>query len=320
MFFIFEIVNAIPDDAQLLVEIAEEALPACVGLLQRFPDNSAFDDIFSVISAFHTKIDAPNETMFTCLGLVLEIVGSDPDMMTSMQNIAYLTAPLILSPEFPQRAELAGLCCQAVRAFIDCLVAESDVDNLAYAVLLAGALILALGPPCFDFLSIVCEVPSLIVDESGTILYSACVFAASAALLAPGVDSSAALGTLPPELVDFIIAKTAPGVLQTYNEMKIGFLALLKFAEHGRVDAWSLCFQILPALAELRAEREMNREMKMRTARDVVGLGELNFAPLVIPFSLGPVETLDEFSLFLSLAAKLSLTPEQKAICDSIFS
>jgi hypothetical protein len=316
MALIFEIINTLPDDSQLLIEISEGALPACIDLLQKFPETTAFDDIFSVISVFHTKIDNVTEVMFTCLGLVLELVLNDSDLMTAMQNIAYLAAPVILSPGFSDRGELVGLTCEAVKTFIDCQMPELDIDNLSYALLMAGALILALGGYCLSFMGAVFQAATIIEDDSGTILFSACVFATSAALFTPNIDFAA---TFPVEFVDFIIGKMSPAVLQTYPEMKMGFLALLKLAECGRGDAWELCFELLPALADLRREREMNRENRMRTAREVLGQGDATFEPLVIPFALGRLEPVDEFAVFMELAGKQTLTAEQKAICESVF-
>ena len=159
-------------------------------------------------------------------------------------------------------------------------------------------------------------------DKSSTCLFSACVFAFSSALI---VNSDEALQKISKEAIDFILPKINKSTCQTYKELKMGMIFLLKATLLGSEDAYALAVENLQPLCERREENEMNLEAKMATASQLIqdqDDEEAEFAPLIIPFNL-PSDGFDELELFGEVTQNSGLfqklPPQQQRIVNDIF-
>lgn len=322
LYSIFEIVNAIPDDEPILIELSESSLPECISLLKEYPNNHCFNDIFLLISVFNTKIDQVTETMIKCYISALEIIQSDEVLMTSMQEICYFMCPIILSDIFPTNQELINQTIEICKTFLQYTSQEEDYDGHAYAILIVASLIQSIGQPSLIFLPNIFESLTLVKDPSSVILFSSCVVAIASALMIQNLESSV-FNSIPRAFIDFIIQKTTPSTLQTYKEMKLGFILLLKCIINDRIDAYPIAVNLLPALCERKIEYEMNINDKMLTAKQLENENSnAEFPPLIIPFVL-PSDKFDEYQLFGNISSNRSLynmlSNEQKNIIHQIF-
>ena len=307
LYSMFEIVNAIPDDAPILAELTELCLPHCVELFTRYPENNAFDDIFLFISAFNSKIDNVTDTMYDCLNRVLDIVAADVEaLMNSMQNIAFMMCPIILSPGFPAHAHLVGKCFEITTKLMQCTTDLGDVDLHAYTIMIAGTLILVTGNQGFPFMEPVCHAIVSVKDNTGVILFSACVYAITCSLLAENTKLEETFAALPGEVIQLLIAKISGATLQTYKELRMGFIALLLFTQCGNKDAYITAVNCLESLYEKKLENDLPPQQKMAQAIDRE-TGAAEFPPLVIPFALRRIDTIDPFAMFADITKRFNL-------------
>ena len=321
LYSVFEIVNAIPDDAPILVEISEFALPACIQLFHQFPENHAYNDILLLMGAFNTKIDNVTETMISSYFEILQIIKKDEVLLqNSMDSICFLMCPIIVNSIFKGNSQLIGATVNILMYFLQVNIKEEDKDGLAYSILIIASLIQSIGDSGMAFIPHICQALSLVTDKSETCLFSACVFALSSALM---VNSEKAFSMISQEAFGFILPKINENTLQTYKELKMGFYLLLKVTQLGIKEAYSSSVNLLKALCERKVENNMDLEEKMRTASELIQKQQdAEFPPLIIPFNL-PSDTVDEFELFGQITKTSGLfqqlTREQQQIVREIF-
>lgn len=322
LYSMFEIVNAIPDDAPLLSEISEIILPGCIGLFQQFPDNTVYDDIFLLISAFNTKLDNITPTMVTAFMHVLEIVKTDEVFLHAMKSIAFLMCPIIANQGFKENSPMIAATVANLMHFHQFCLKEEDKDLFAYEILIIATLIQSIGESGFPFIPHIAAAFQQVNDPSATCLFSACLFAFSSAAI---VNPQKAFESFPQEIIQSILPNINMSTLQTYKELKMGFIFLLKAVQMGVEQAYVAAVQLLPALCERKKEHEMDLEEKMTTASALIANEEEEvaaFPPLIIPFVL-PSDGIDEFGLFHELTQQSQLfsklTPEQQQIVNQIY-
>jgi hypothetical protein len=319
LYSMFEIVNAIPDDAALLEELCDECLPKCIALLLSYPSLQCFSDIFLFISAFTSKIDKKRPVMFECCSYVLNQTIVDEVVMTAMRELAFMICPLIVSSGFTESGILE-LTIASVRRFLEFTLKENDIDDHGYALLICGCLFLGVGEMATEFIPVIVNSIGLVKEREagGDILFSACVFAVSSWFMTCGKTC-----VFPDEVIRELIERIGFECLRTYKELKMGFLLLLKFAEMGAVDAFEKAATLLPYLAELKMEHETDLVSKMKTAEEVNGFGEADFPPLIIPFDLPQIDAVNEFDWFRSILTEKSfesrLSSEQMLIIRKLF-
>lgn len=138
----FEIINAIPDDEPILVELSETLLPACIEFFNKYPENDSFKDIFSIISVFNTKIDNITKTMIQTYVDILQIIKKDIDVYSNaMIDIAYIMCPIIAHSEFKENSQLIASTVDTLMHLIKTCMSEEDKDDLAYVILTIATLI-----------------------------------------------------------------------------------------------------------------------------------------------------------------------------------
>ena len=298
LYSMFEIVNAIPDDTPVLIELSEFCLPMCIEMFERYPDNTAFNDIFLLIAAFNSKIDNVTETMYHCLDRVLDIINADETLMNSMQSISYVMCPIILSAGFVEHQEIAAKCFEITARFVRFTSELGDIDLHAYSILIAGTLILVGGQQGFVFLEPVCHAIVSLKDNSGVVLFSSCVYAIACALVAENSKPEEILASIPAAVIDFMIAHIGGGTLQTYKELKIGFIVLLLMAQCGRKDAYVAAVNCLEDLTRRKHEQDLPIHQKL-TLDDTSGAAE--FPPLVIAFAVRRIDMINPFLMFVEI-------------------
>jgi hypothetical protein len=321
LYRMFEIVNAIPDDAPVLIELADSVIPKCLQMFQNFEGFSEFEELFLLLSGFNSKIDHPTETMFSAVAELLPLILEDDARLVPMQNIAYMICPIILSPRFQEREDLCGAVFEAAHRFLEFTSDEKDSDSHAYSILICSTFIQTLGAQGFVFLPAILESLEGISSGSDIILFSACVFGLASALFAPECDSAETFSQLPGDVVTFVIERISDDTLRTYEELRMGMLVLLKFVENGAVNAHAAAKRILLPLIDRKDERAMTLDAKMRSAEAVEKGGEAEFPPLVVPFAVRRFDAIDEVALFAHVTAAAgmvqALDPDQlRAIAE----
>lgn len=322
LYSLFEIINSIPDDAPILVELSEVVLPACVQFFTNYPNNNCFDDIFLLISDFNTKIDNVTDTMIQTYIQTIQIIRKDIDVfVSSMKSIAYIMCPIIANPGFKGNSTMIASTVDILMHLLKSSIEYGDKDVLAYVILIIATLIQSIQESGFAFIPHICNALSNVDDKSATCLFSACVFALASALI---VNAEKSLSMIPKEVIEFILPRISQATCQTYKELKMGFIFLLKASQFGFVDSYVLAVNILQPLCERKIENNMDLEDKMNTAEDLIHRYEddAEFPPLIIPFNL-PSDQVDEYHLFgeISQAPGMfqKLSAEQQAIVNQIF-
>ncbi|OHT01694.1 hypothetical protein TRFO_31390 [Tritrichomonas foetus] len=321
LYSIFEIINAIPDDAPILVELSELILPACIQMFHQYPDNHSFNDIFLLISVFNTKIDNVTETMINTYIQTLQIIRKDDVLLqNSMDSISFLMCPIIANQGFKGNSQLIAATVDILMHFIQVCMKDEDKDGLAYTILIVATLIQSIGDSGLAFIPHICQALNGVDDKSATCLFSACVFAFSSALMA---NSEKAFPMIPGNVIEFILPRINENTLQTYKELKMGFYFLLRATQSGIAAAYPAAVNILRPLCERKIENNMKMEEKMQTANELMQKQiEAEFPPLVIPFNL-PSDTVDEYNLFGQITQSSGLfqqlSPVQQQIVREIF-
>jgi hypothetical protein len=307
LYLIGEIINSIPDDADILPELAAVSLPLCVSLLRHYGDDLPFDEVFRLIAFFNAKIDDPTDIMYETTAAVLESLSFDEVLINAVQSLAYLLCPIILSPAFAAHSDLVNSCIGTSRRLIEFLSSEGDYDGRAYALLVIGCLLLALGAPVLELFPVFFE-GILDEDPAAAILFSASVFGIGAGMFAPGCDVRDVIAMIPGDVIPFMLRRISEGVLQTYKELRMGFLALVRFAEAGINGAYPALEELVPVLVDLRSEEMQTSDEKMASAGKLTSGGQCAaFPPLVIPFAIPQIDVIDELALVTSLAGRGSL-------------
>jgi hypothetical protein len=324
LYSIGEIINAIPDDADILRELAVISIPICVSFLQEFPEIVPFGEICRLLSFFNSKIDDTNDMMYQTVVILLDIVIGNEPFFASMQDISYVICPIILSPGVSRFPELIPKSLEMAQRFITFSEDEGDYDLRAYALLIAGCLVLAVGEAAFDFVGAFFKWIGDEKPEAG-ILFSASVFGIAAVLFTTNCGDRKIEEFMGSEVIREVIERIGSDSLQTYKELRMGFLTLLKLAELGVVEAFVTAVKKVGEVVELRMEEGRTAEEKMRRAvemKEEAGRGAARFPPLVVPFGIPSLDGMDEVAMFVSLLGREELvnglTSDQKEMIEEI--
>ena len=295
--------NAAKEPVEVFVQTAMEiVLPKITQYFTTHPQTNLYDEILYLLSIIFINLPGPIDAAYTMASQILQIIIQDEALISHTEQISVTFCPLIIKQGDGAEAERTAfndVCFQACANMLQYCDAheESTANDRAYALLMAGCLIQTCGDPALVFVQAAKE-GIVAADENEAVLFSASVLVLAAAYACNLEETNSKLD---PESIEHIATSINTNVLPTYKEFKLGFVLELFLCRAGRKGSYRAAVELLPALANLKAEDEL--ESQLTPAQQQQNLEQLS---LILPFDL-PIYSIDEFQLFDQLTNETGL-------------
>lgn len=267
---LFDIVDNIPENNEVLPSLAEILIKASIEFLQKYQNSAVFEDIILVLANISMKLKDPIPTQIEMIPLLLDIISKEQQNLLAMKYISWLLYPIIIHPSHPIPSEVcASIQDLVIHGFHFSFTPEAEgckEECRAYAFLLASCMVQAYGPTLnvSGFMEMTMEMLNNLMEaeeEGATVEIEPIMFVGVVYFFTALVLVDPSFVSLLGEKKQFFLSKLNSSVLTTYREMKMGEIILQIIASSGDEQAFQQAVSLVPNLNILKKRDEEEIEV-----------------------------------------------------------